>query len=154
MYVWGYYDHHVCELGGQPKRGQEKCFSKTLEYIVTTSSIAVGCDKNSLIADVDGDHILLSFEGYAWDMSPLLMMQRRSADSSSSSSLRGDEDASHLQQTIHCTVASSVDRLARCSRGDRDTMDQATPSVASSSGSDLSRRKINNYPPWLMAGAL
>lgn len=72
MYEWGYYtllsDRHMCELGGQ-----ENCdFSKTYFNIVASSSS--GATKNSLIADVDGDHILLSFEGYAWYMSlaPLL----------------------------------------------------------------------------------
>lgn len=98
-----------------------------------------GATKNSLIADVDGDHILLSFEGYAWYMSlaPLLDCTQHSGDGLQSSHGRSSggaraaaEDAfvlkigrdlpmptqvaSHTQCTF--TVVALVDHVSwRCS---------------------------------------
>lgn len=194
MYEWGYYtllsDHHMCELGGQ-----ENCdFSKTYFNILSLLPPS-GATKNSLIADVDGDHILLSFEGYAWYMSlaPLLddcTAQRWWPAVISWSVLRGSPssrrcicfknrtrspNANPSSQPYPVYIHSSrlgrpclaeMQQQSRRQHYRADTMDQATPSVATPSTAvffffflcilpqcDLSQRKINNYPPWLMAGA-
>lgn len=146
MYEWGYYtllfDHHMCELGGQ-----ENCdFSKTYFNIVASSSS--GATKNSLIADVDGDHILLSFEGYAWNMSlaPLLDCTQQSGDGlqsshgRSSGGARAAEDAFVLKIGRDLPMPTQVASHTQCTFTEVALVDHVSRRCSSSRGDNITEQ--------------